>query len=461
MKRTSTRSFSVSDLTNFPDDVLFPGIPGSGDHTTLFAIEAVAYLELTAGEHKLGGQVFIDRVDAPGFGNDNSFSLFTGTNPRDFFATELATFTRSDEAPPFQSIPWDYEFSITAPVTGIYPIRLVYFAQGGFDVDNAALEFYDGNMQLVNSDSSSIVAYRESTSPLHNHAYVSQVSPPPGVSDIATSVPVAVLLLDDGTTVEAASIKLTYNGADVTGQANIEKTGMRTDVSYQPPAGRQSDRNDLMLEYTDSAGSTFTRTWGYKNALGDVPPKVTGQWDFSNGLAATFGNDLEYADGPNGTTAEGTEFGTTTDFGIPDIDGSPADVMCVPEDPGRDIGYLLDHGIAPNGGGEYVNRYTLLMDVIQVGGGGASAIIQMSPNKNPSDATYFWQGDNMGQGQGGYIGDGTFLPDEWHRIGFAVDLAGDEAVITKWGRRSPSGRVDSPESGSRAPLDGTGCRAVQ
>jgi hypothetical protein len=153
---------------------------------------------------------------------------------------------------------------------------------------------------------------------------------------------------------------------------------------------------------------------------------VTGQWDFSDGLRATIGSDLLFNDE---VSESDTLFGTTTSFEIADIGGEPAEVMYVPF--GSRVGYKLLHGIAPNGGGRYVNRYTLLMDVMRVGEGGASAIIQASPTKNPGDATFFWQGGNMGQGGGGYNGDGTFTPDEWHRIGFAVDLA-DEKVITKW-----------------------------
>ena len=415
----------VSDLTNFPEDTEFPGIPGSGNHTSLFATEVVAFLDLTQGDHTFGLNVFIGRIDTVP-SQDNRVLVTTGTNPRDFFATELGAFTRSEDAPAFSSTPWDDEFTVTAPTAGIYPIRLVFLAQDG----NAAFEFSKGDA-LVNTDGAP-AAYRESTAPHHLHAYIAEVSPFPGVSDVSPADPVSVLLIDDKTAVADGSVKLSYNGADVTGQATVQASDGRTAITYQPPTGRQSERNDLVLEYMDSAGQTFTREWSYKNSLGEKPPKVTGQWDFSDGLSATIGADLTYADGPDGTTADGTSFGTTESFGIPNINGETADVMEVPEDPGNSIGYKMLHGIAPNGGGKFVNRYTLLMDVMKVGGGGASAIIQMSPTKNRSDATYFWQGNNMGQGGGGYVGDGSFTPDEWHRIGFSVDLAADDPVITKW-----------------------------
>ena len=406
-------------LTNFEDDADFPGVPGTGDHYSLFTTEISGFVELSAGTHTFDAQVFVDRVDAAP-SNDNGLVVLTGTNPRDFFATELATFVRPDDAPPFESTPWNFQFKITAPVAGVYPIRLVYWTQDS----NSGLEFSQQD-QLVNSDGSTIV-FRESTAPHHSHAYIAEVSPVPGVADISPEEPITILLRDDKTTVNAQSVKLSFNGVDITGQATVSNGNGRTTINYQPPPARQSDRNELVLEYLDSSGQSFSREWSFANSLGEKPPVVTGQWDFSNGLRATIGSDLLFND--EVSEAE-TLFGTTASFEISDIEGQPAEVMYVPF--GIRVGYKLLHGIAPNGGGRYVNRYTLLMDVMRVGGGGASAIIQASPTKNPGDATFFWQGGNMGQGGGGYNGDGTFTSDEWHRIGFAVDLA-DEKVITKW-----------------------------
>jgi hypothetical protein len=59
------------------------------------------------------------------------------------------------------------------------------------------------------------------------------------------------------------------------------------------------------------------------------------------------GKPLEYLDGDAGLTKAGTEFGTTTELGISDINGVPANVMKVPGDRKREIGYIMRHGIAP------------------------------------------------------------------------------------------------------------------
>ena len=96
-------------------------------------------------------------------------------------------------------------------------------------------------------------------------------------------------------------------------------------------------------------------------AVINPPVFVTGQWDFlSNNLAASYGNDLQFFD----TTVQGdTTFGTTTSFGISDINGVPTAVMHFTPTVAQWGGYVMYHGAAPNGGGAYVNQYTLIFDI--------------------------------------------------------------------------------------------------
>ena len=161
---------------------------------------------------------------------------------------------------------------------------------------------------------------------------------------------------------------------------------------------------------------------------------VAGQWDFDRGnLAATIGKPLAYFDGPAGLTAGGTQFGTTTELGVALINGEEARVMRVPGDVIREIGYVMDHGIAPNGGGTRVNQYTLVMDVmIGTSGPGAASMLQVSSAANTDDGDLFWQGNNFGQGGGGYNGTGAFTPGAWHRVVAAYDMAATPPVVTKY-----------------------------
>ena len=174
-------------------------------------------------------------------------------------------------------------------------------------------------------------------------------------------------------------------------------------------------------------------------SAGGIPvnvPKsnVTGQWDFDRGnLAATIGKPLTYFDGPTGLTQQGTMFGTTTDLGVSLINGEEAHVMRVPGDVIREIGYVMDHGIKPNGGGTLVNQFTLVMDVmIATTGRTAASMLQISSLNNTDDGDLFWQGNNFGQGNGGYNGTGAFTPGVWHRVVAAYDEAATPPVVTKY-----------------------------
>src|SRR5205814_1898928 len=101
------------------------------------------------------------------------------------------------------------------------------------------------------------------------------------------------------------------------------------------------------------------------------PGRVGGEWDCDQGdLRATVGDDLQYGDGPDGRIKAHTSFGSTTSFGIPDIGGAPAKVMKYTRDEfegERDTnprGYLISHGLLPNGGGTKVNQFTMIVDMM-------------------------------------------------------------------------------------------------
>jgi len=151
---------------------------------------------------------------------------------------------------------------------------------------------------------------------------------------------------------------------------------------------------------------------------------VKGQWDFNNSnLVATVGNDLQYFDSNAQTD---TSFGKTTDFGIPDINGQPTTVMHLNPTAIPWGGYQMFHGATPNGGGAFVNQYTLIYD-IYLNGIGWRSLLQ-------TDASNVSDGDLFINPSGGLgissVYDGNVPPNEWHRVAVAVDLAGP--VMTKF-----------------------------
>jgi hypothetical protein len=151
---------------------------------------------------------------------------------------------------------------------------------------------------------------------------------------------------------------------------------------------------------------------------------VRGQWDFnSSNLVATYGSDLQYFDAGVQTD---TSFGTTTSFGLPDINGQPATVMHFLPSAAPWGGYQMFHGAAPNGGGAYVNQYTLIYDIYLQGLGWRSLLQTDTGNSSDGDLFISPQG-GIGISQ---IYEGTVTPNEWHRVAVTIDLTGP--VLSKY-----------------------------
>ena len=173
---------------------------------------------------------------------------------------------------------------------------------------------------------------------------------------------------------------------------------------------------------------------------------VTGQWDFARGdLRATVGAEMEYV----GDTSNLMAFTTAT------LNGVPATVMgfgaCSPSE-----GFYVRPGAMPNGGGHFVNQYTMLLDVMYPAAstGQWRALLQTDPFNHPGDDAEFYVGgsaaapDANGLGAEGQF-NGPLTPGVWYRIAFAVDLtapAGQQLHKyvngTLVGAQSLSGGVD-------------------
>lgn len=151
-----------------------------------------------------------------------------------------------------------------------------------------------------------------------------------------------------------------------------------------------------------------------------APAFVTGQWDFNqSNLVASCGEALQYFDA---TVQADTSFGTTTSFGISDIAGQPANVMYFLPSVGSWGGYIMAHGIAPNGGGTNVNQYTVIMDLLCPASSMSAyrALWQTDPSNTDADADVFFNPtDALGISQ---TYQGNLTGDTWHRVVLAFDL---------------------------------------
>lgn len=146
------------------------------------------------------------------------------------------------------------------------------------------------------------------------------------------------------------------------------------------------------------------------------------EWTFDNtNLQAALGRGtMTYADG---ATAGLTTFATTDGASVPHIGGQPAKYLSVPAFSGVANGYLLtltDSG--PNGGGAYINQFTLVFDLFVPGSLNWTALFNTNPlNENDAD----WYLDNTGRvgiGDLGYSAAGVITANSWLRLVFAADL---------------------------------------
>jgi hypothetical protein len=148
------------------------------------------------------------------------------------------------------------------------------------------------------------------------------------------------------------------------------------------------------------------------------------EWGFARGaLAPTLGHGvLDYADGE--ATAGLTLFGTTDGSLVPHINGKPTPYLRAPGFTALANGYhvtFTDTG--PNGGGAYINQYTLIFDVLLPGSVDWVPFFNTNP-ANANDADFYVNPTGaLGASALGYSASGLITANTWFRVAFAADLA--------------------------------------
>ncbi len=414
---------SGSVFGNFMNDDFFPGIPGSGEHDTLFATEILSYLELQKGVHTFGVNVHVGKPDQ---NDEDHFRVFIGSNPRDYFSKSLGEFELTLLG--FKDGPNDTTFDFSVEKDGLYPVRIIYWNK----TRGAGLEFYSVDREteekiLVNDldDERAVKAFYNAS--LLGTPHVVNVKPIPGSSGNNPGDPIEIILGDQSGKTDLSSIVMKINGENVEPEISRENGIITLTQSLNLNFASQAEY-DVFLSLK-AKGETVPQEYVFGfNVDAKNQIKVTGYWDFSTDLNASVGNNLEYLDGPDGATAGATEFGTTDSFELPGIQGESAAVMKVGHvGANANFGYLMKHGIAPNGGGNRLNQYSLVYDVYFTGGGnGWPSLANLDTS---GDGDVFWRRNDGGIGQGG----GGYEPvdpavkvnvNTWHRVILAFDLAG-------------------------------------
>jgi hypothetical protein len=159
---------------------------------------------------------------------------------------------------------------------------------------------------------------------------------------------------------------------------------------------------------------------------GALHAQPAGQWNFTNGnLAADVGPALEYAGSSAGTT-----FGTTTALGIPDIGGTAAPVMkfAAGENGG---GYRMRVPIAANGGGNLVNEYTLIMDVLYPAGSDSLRRPLLETDLGFFNAVEGAEISVNAANRFAVLNNsaGSIAPNTWYRLGLVVSGSANQVTL--------------------------------
>lgn len=225
----------------FTTDDYMPGVPGTdpnGDGSDGVAGEVITYIDLPVGKHTLVVQ------------SDDGFRTMAGT---DVFRAQLTADSAGAVA--------NTAFSVYVQDAGVYAFRTVWEEGSG----NAYLEWSsvlaDGTTRVLLNDTAGggLRTYRAVTN--KGPAAITYVSPEPGATGVLFDAPIVLMIQDGQNAVDAGSIKLTLDGAEVSVQPT--KLGDVTTVSYQPPAYFASGSQHTAGITFTSGGVSRTETWTF------------------------------------------------------------------------------------------------------------------------------------------------------------------------------------------------------
>ncbi len=169
------------------------------------------------------------------------------------------------------------------------------------------------------------------------------------------------------------------------------------------------------------------------------------QWDFTEGdLEPSYGpGHMYYLGGDEGSTAEGTSFGLSSHLGLPDISGEEAHVMAFPRSLDGSMGFQVEPAAQGNGGGYYVNEFSMVMDLLLPASSFASddyLAILNTASSNYNAAEVFVQ--LASGGIGSYSFDGKIRPDTWYRVGLTFTTEDGSTTMHKYLDGEPVGDED-------------------
>ncbi len=180
------------------------------------------------------------------------------------------------------------------------------------------------------------------------------------------------------------------------------------------------------VDETTDSGAVTGDVWSFATTGANA---AVYEWNFNKAdLSPALGNGvLSYADGD--PTKSLTSFGTTDGSTVPHIGGQPATYLRAPGFTATGNGYQVSFSDSgPNGGGVYLNQFTMIFDLLVPGSLGWVPLFNTNP-ENANDADFYINNAGaVGIGAIGYSAAGVIAANIWYRIAFAADLSGGTVV---------------------------------
>jgi GNAT superfamily N-acetyltransferase/endonuclease/exonuclease/phosphatase family metal-dependent hydrolase len=237
--------------------------------------------------------------------------------------------------------------------------------------------------------------------------------PPNGATNIALNPSLSWL---------AASNAISHTIFFGTNSPGIQVTN-QTGTSFSPGVLRPDTKYAWRVDEVTASGTVTGNVWRFTTKSTNA---LAFEWTFDKSdLSAAIGTGIiTYANGS--TTSNFTIFGTSDGSTVPHINGQPATYLQTAGFTASNNGYLVTlTGTGPNGGGVYLNQFTIIYDLLVPGSLGWVPLFNTNP-ANANDADFYIRNDGaVGISAIGYSSAGIITANTWYRVAFAADLAAD------------------------------------
>jgi len=288
-------------------------------------------------------------------------------------------------------------------------IDFLYFSDGDGATVTQSIELDARNSASPWPSDHRAVLARFALSPPTLFAEATQPSPANGATNVVTA-PLLAWLAGSNAVSHDVYFGATFPGAFQTNTTNS---------SFAPGTLVPGTTYHWRVDERTPAGVVTGAVWSFNTR--DV--RVY-EWNFAQAsLAPALGNGvMSYADGA--TTSNLTSFGVSDGGVVPHIGGRATSYLRVPAFTATGNGlHVAFTGSGPNGGGVYINQFTMIWDVLLPGTVGWVPLMNTNP-QNANDADFYIDpAARLGIGAIGYSTTGLIAPNNWYRVAFAADLA--------------------------------------